>query len=1115
MSDRLYPLNLDSMARWIRDELSHSDSIFGINRRLFFKPAVDDAFRTNVFQQPLDSPIGVAAGPHTQMTQNIVAAWLCGARFIELKTVQTLDKLDVSKPCIDMEDSGYNVEWSQELRIQESIDEYVHAWLLIHVLHRHLRWPGNAPGTIFNISVGYDMAGILKPNVQEFLDRMENAGELIARGRDQLAKVFPEASDTEIPSRLSDNVTLSTMHGCPPGEIGTICRYMLEERGFHTYVKLNPTLLGPRALRFILNEQLGFSDITVPDEAFGHDITFEHAVELIRELRKVARERNRDFGVKLSNTLEVINHRKVFSEREKQMYMSGRPLHALTVQVARKLQDTFDGELDVSFAGGADAFNIAPLLACGMKTVTVCSDLLRSGGYTRMSQYYQQLRAAMISKQARSLDDWIKKTAHHHDVRVAAQKNLSEYAGRILVDEAYQSETYDRTQTKSMRSLGLFDCIKAPCTEVCPIEQHVPQYMRFVQSGEYAKAAEVVERDNTMPAILGRACHHPCQTRCVRTHLDKPVQIREIKRFIVDQARTAQPASPTRKERMAIIGAGPCGLAAADFLSRAGYPVTIFDARDREGGMISSSIPGYRASDEALSKDLAFLTRQGVEVRHNVKAGVDFTIADVKEEGFHSVVLAIGAQKAGRLGLEGEDVEGVWDSLSFLRECREGRSPRIGPNVGVVGGGDVAMDCARTAWRLGADQVSVIYRRTRHEMPAQYDEIHGLVEEKIPVRELLAPEKVMADGGHLTGLVCSVMELGEPDASGRRRPRPVEGKTELLPLNTLIVAINQAGDYGWLEKAGVAFNKNGYIDVEPTTLETIVRGVYAGGDAIGDGPATIVKALGDGKRIAREIRRKIEGRSALATPPTLWPLVDRAALQNRRAFRTPPLPVPEREASGRRDFNEVIQTFDKGTARLEASRCLDCDHFCSYCVGVCPNLALFTYEHKPVQITVPFGQIRDGQWYTLGGEDVEVRQPYQVAVLADFCNECGNCVTFCPSAGKPYKDKPRLYLHHAEFLEERDNAFMLEKSADGFVLHSRRMGETEDLLVGDCIEYRTGKLIAVWDAKRRLMSVAGANESVNVERVSLRHAVEMLALLEGITTSLPFLPTAFSGEAAS
>lgn len=1093
------------MARWIRDELASRNAIFGIERSLFFAPRASDPFRTAVFGQPLFTPIGVAAGPHTQMTQNIIAAWLCGARFIELKTVQTLDELNVSKPCIDMEDAGFNVEWSQELRMHESIQEYVNAWLLIHYLHRVLGFEGAGPGAVFNMSVGYNMEGILKPNVQAFLDSMEDASAHIQRGRAFLSRLFPDVGDLAVPDRISDNITLSTMHGCPPGEIGAIGRYLLEKRNLHTYVKLNPTILGPQDLRSILNDQLGFEDITVPDAAFEHDITFENAVALIRELRAVAASRGLSFGVKLSNTLEVINHRRVFAPHEKQMYMSGRPLHAVTVNAALKLQEAFDGDLNMSFAGGADAFNVAELMRCGMKTVTVCSDVLRSAGYGRLPQYLDKLSGAMREAKSATVDAFIRDGVGAKDQRAAAQLHLKRYAAEVLQHRAYRAETVDRTDTKSMRPLGWFDCIKAPCTEVCPIEQGVPEYMRFVAAGEFGKAAEVVCRDNTMPSVLGRACHHPCQMRCVRTHMDEPLAIREIKRFIVDQARKSWPAFAKRNEKIAILGAGPCGLGTADFLSRAGYSVTLFDARVREGGMVANSIPGYRSSDDALQRDLAFLRERGVVVRHGRKAGEDFRLSELRREGFAAIVIAIGAQQSGRLGVEGEDVAGVWGSLNFLREVREGRPPRIGPRVGIVGGGDVAMDCARTAWRLGANEVSVIYRRTRREMPAQPDEIKGLLDERIPIRELRAPRRVHSVNGRLTALECSVMELGEPDADGRRKPRPMGNKTETLELDALIVAVSQKGEFDWLKNEGVSLNEYGYVDANPSTLETSVPGVYAGGDAIGSGPSTIVKALGDGKRIAMAIRKKFEQSPPVASA-TEMPKVDRPALQKRRSTRKMAVVPPERDPARRRDFEEVLHTLDAATAQEEAARCLDCDRLCSYCVGVCPNLALFTYEHEPIARTVPVGRIKEGQWLSTGAESVAVSQRYQVAVLADLCNECGNCVTFCPSAGKPYQDKPRFYTKREEWIREDNNAFLLEKRDGAQVIHARIAGETHTLALNHDIQYVSPHLTATWSCAWELASIVAQRSVAGRESISLRPAVEMASLLTDVGVTLPFLP---------
>ena len=268
MSDLFFPISSSQLIEWVFGELESSDSIFGIPRQHFFVPRPNDPFRTSAFGQPLETPFGPAAGPHSQMAQNIIAAWLCGARYIELKTVQTLDVLDVPKPCIDMEDEGYNVEWSQELKVHQSFDEYLRAWVLIHALHHKLGFPGDSPGVVFNLSVGYNLEGIHQPNMQWFLNQMHDSSEYKSGLVDELAKFYPEVRDLNIPNCLSDNVTLSTMHGCPPEEIESISTYLLQDRHLHTLVKCNPTQLGPERVRPLLNEDLGYTHIVVPAAAF-------------------------------------------------------------------------------------------------------------------------------------------------------------------------------------------------------------------------------------------------------------------------------------------------------------------------------------------------------------------------------------------------------------------------------------------------------------------------------------------------------------------------------------------------------------------------------------------------------------------------------------------------------------------------------------------------------------------------------------------------------------------------------------------------------------------------------------------------------------------------------
>jgi putative selenate reductase len=855
MSALFQPIAADQLFAWVFREFETHDSVFGIPRRHFFPPREDKRFATTAFGQRIGTPFGPAAGPHTQMAQNIVAAWLCGARYIELKTVQTLDELDVPKPCIDMEDEGYNVEWSQELRVHESLEEYVRAWVLIHALHRKLGFPGESPDVVFNLSVGYNLEGIRQPNMQWFLDEAQNVGPHVDRLLECLDRHYVDARRLDVPRRLSNNVTLSTMHGCPPEEIESISTYLMEERGLHTLVKLNPTLLGDDRVRSILHDDLGYMDVVVPDEAFGHDLKYEDAVPMLTNLRYVANACGLEFGVKLSNTLEVENRRSVFDPAEKTMYLSGRPLHAITVNLASTLNDELDGDLLMSFSAGANCFNTPDLLSGGMQTVTSCSDLLKTGGYLRMLQYVE------------CLDDAIEKAgvATLEEFREASGQALDHYARRVVKDPTYRKSTFDTAHTKTPRQLGYFDCIEAPCVDECPISQQVPQYMRAVRNGNDAEAVEVVRKDNPLPCVLGRVCDHLCEQTCVRNHLDEPVAIRDVKRYVADLPAPAVERSADATEiKVAIIGAGPAGMAAAKELATAGCCVEVFEQHDRAGGMVGGAVPEYRLPWSVFEKDLQPLEALGVVLHYGKAAGTDFTLTDLRNDGFDKILIMVGAQRSKMLGLDDEDSAGVIDALTFLRQARDEQAVDIGQRIGVIGAGDTAMDCARVAKRLSKGDVTLVYRRTVDQMPADREEIKHLLEEGVEVIELCKPQTLHVDDGKLRALGCRRTEYrGDRDASGRKVPHEIPGSDFEIPLDTLIFAISQTAILDFLDSEAIALNEQGYIAVDPVTFETSLPGVYAGGDVANDGPASIVKAAAAGKAIAAHILGR---QTAAATP---------------------------------------------------------------------------------------------------------------------------------------------------------------------------------------------------------------------------------------------------------
>ena len=533
MEKEFRPAPIGWLARWMFEDLDRG-LVMGIPRTSFAQP--DERMATTRFGRVLGIPLGVAAGPHTQLTQNIVAAWLCGARFIELKTVQILDAIKVSRPCIDAEDVTYNCEWSQELSLDQSFDEYIKAWVLLHALAHKLGMTG--PAVLFNMSVGYNLEGIQSEKVQRFIKRMRSAPEELARVVDEVAKVYPAVRDLKIPAAMTNHVTLSTMHGCPPAEIERIALFMLEELGLDTWVKLNPTLLGPERLRGLLNDKAGFG-ITVPDLAFDHDPKFEAAIGMVQTLRDAASKKGRSFGIKLSNTLEVENHRPIFPPNEKMMYMSGRALHPITLTLANRVTEALDGSVPISFCGGADAWNFPQLVADGMGPVTVCTDLLKPGGYARLAQYVQELSVAMDRVDAESIDEFI--VAHGKEnggegVAARARRNLARHLEQATSEPRF-ARNPKRVQAKGSRALGYFDCAMAPCQEACPSHQNIPDYMHLVATGRADDALQTILCTNPLPAITGRVCDHPCTEHCVRNHYDEPLAIREIKRFAAATSR--------------------------------------------------------------------------------------------------------------------------------------------------------------------------------------------------------------------------------------------------------------------------------------------------------------------------------------------------------------------------------------------------------------------------------------------------------------------------------------------------------------------------------------------------------------------------------------------------
>jgi putative selenate reductase len=765
MSDKMRPIPFEKMLTWITKEFKDKESILGIHKNKFYYNETGKSI--TLFNEKLASPIGPAAGPNSQLTQNIVCAYLTGSRFIELKTVQVIDGEDitVTKPCINVQDEGYNIEWSTELKVSEAFDEYVKAWFLLHVLMIELNF-STKRDFMFNMSVGYDLKGIKSPKMDAYIEGMRDASstkiwreckEILLAHMDMFSKFTIKDLDKVSPV-ICPSITISTLHGCPANEIEGIANYFLKEKNLHTYIKMNPTLLGEKFVRETLNA-MGYEYITLNGYHFTNDLQYADGVAMLRRLETLARQLNLEIGVKLTNTLpaRILNNELAGEE----MYMSGRALFPLSISLASKLAKEFDGHLQISYAGGVDFFNVDKILSTGIYPITFVTSILKPGGYERITQMAKKVEKQLKGKIS--------------GINIEVLENI---AKEVFNDKHYRKEIRPVNSRKLTSKIPTYDCAVSPCNIGCPINQQIPQYVALVGEKKYDEAFSAIAIDNALPAITGTICNHKCQYKCTRLDYDESVLIRNLKKIAVLNAQdkfaaAIKPTGIRTYKRVVVIGAGPAGLSAALFLRRNGMDVTVKDKRESAFGIVNYVIPEFRISSEMINKDFELVKRQGVKFEFSIDE--NFNLDELKKD-YDYVVLAIGAWKPGKISLnKGEDK--AVNVISFLEKFKEQKeNVFLGKNVCVVGGGDIAMDAARTAKRVtGVETVSVIYRRTKQYMPADSEEIELAISEGISLQELLSPSAI-SDGV----LTCEKMMLGEIDSSGRRNP---VGTSEMVEIN--------------------------------------------------------------------------------------------------------------------------------------------------------------------------------------------------------------------------------------------------------------------------------------------------------------------------------------------
>ena len=967
MSEIMRPMTIDHLMHWIMSEYEQKKSIFGIEKLVKH----ENGQALPIFEEKIESPFGPAAGPNSQLAQNIVAAYAAGSRFFELKTVQVMDGAElaacINRPCIIAGDECYNCEWSTELYVPQAYAEYVKAWVACKLIAKEYGL-GDPDGFVFNMSVGYDLEGIKSPKVDKYINDMIEAKdtevfkECINWALEHVNefKNVDEEYIRNISSNVSNSITESTLHGCPPAEIERIATYLITEKHLNTFIKCNPTLLGYEYARKRL-DGLGFDYIAFDDHHFLEDLQWADAVPMLHRLYDLCQEKGLEFGVKITNTFPVDVTRNELPSNE--MYMAGRALFPLSIHVARLLTDEFQGKLRISYSGGATIENIKELFDAGIWPITMATNILKPGGYQRMSQIADELMECGSER--------------FSGVNVAA---LAAIDDGVEAKAMYKKPVKPLPERHVDKKLPLFDCFNAPCRGGCPIEQDIPAYLQAMVDGDAKKALEIILERNPLPFITGTICPHHCGDKCMRNYYEETLHIRETKLAAASQAyNEILPALKVRGsvegKKVAIIGGGPAGLAAATFLSRAGVAVTVFERKEKLGGVVRNVIPEFRISADSIDKDVELCKAYGAEF----KLGAEVTsVKALKAEGYTDVIVSIGAWKPGRSPLAyGE----VTDALEFLMEAKKnGASMNIGKDVVVLGGGNTAMDVARAAKRIpGVEHVRLIYRRTKRYMPADEEELQLAIEDGVEFLELLAP--VGAENGKLK---CSVMELGAPDASGRRSPVDT-GRTEEYPADTIIAAIGETIDTTLYAELGVEMDAKGRPVVDANMMTT-EAGVYAVGDSR-RGPATVVEAIADSAKAAAAIA----GIS-----------YDKYAEENVAA-------------------DEKLYTAKKGvqsrdTGKTPDDRCLGCPTVCAVCTDVCPNRA-------NVAIHVP-GKCKA-----------------QIIHVDGMCNECGNCEVFCPyKGGRPYKDKFTLYWTEEDFLDSTNEGFLV---LDGTQVKVRLDGKVE------------------------------------------------------------------------
>jgi len=677
-----------------------------------------------------------------------------------------------------------------------------------------------------------------------------------------------------------------------------------------------------------------------------------------------------------------------------------------------------------------------------------------------------------------------------------------------------------------------------PCRKACPAGINIQAYIALTSQGKFKEALEVIRKYIPLPAVCGRVCFSPCEDACTRKHVDDSLSIRAIKRLVADyelkmgKYEKPKPLPKKYDEKIAIIGSGPAGLAAAYELLKMGYSATVFEKASKPGGMLRECIPNYRLPKEVLDAEIQYLMDLGLEIKTDAMLGKELTIDGLLNQGYKAVFIAIGAQKSLSLFCDGEDLDSVLHSLEFLKSVNAGEHVELGSRVAVIGGGNVAIDVARTAKRLGSSEVTVIYRRSEEEMPAHHKDVEEAKLERVNFLFLSSPKRFIGKNGKLVSTKCLKMILGPPDETGRRRPMPIEGSEFTVPVDNVILAIGEAPDTSFLPKE-VEVTKGSTIIVDPVTLETKMPRVFAGGDVV-TGPASVIEAIAAGKKAAVSIDRYLRGldlkaRGKEEIPEKKW-VTSEVLLEKKPAQPVPCLASPQRFGN----FREVELGFDVEAGVREAHRCLFCGP-CTQCLeleDLCESDDVLVDEDRCIACTNCEKVCEYGA----------IKVEKSVAKVDDaLCKSCGTCAVECPALAISMtnftnekilasmkeaptqwgKSEPRVlaficnWSHDGNIdqLKEHQNTHVIPVKCAGrvdplHILQAFWVGADGVLIIGcsssDC-HYASGASIAerrAEETRKWLKAVGIASERLQIEKTSAVDKRGLSEILMNYTASL-------------